>query len=911
MTVSRSQHTVLVVEDTQDIVMGIKDLLEHDGYAVTVAGTCASAIEQLRTQHVNAILLDLMLPDGDGLEVMKAAHSLDPTLPVVIVTANASTEKTVGALTRGAFAYLTKPYNREELKQTLRRAIGVKELAVKVERVQHLLSESEERFRSLVESATDAIIVADGRGIIISWNRSASTLFGYSDEEAVGQPLTLLMPERYRDAHQRGLSRMASTGRGRVMGTVVELHGLKKDGTEFPIELALATWRNADRTFYSGIIRDISERKKAEQALAQLEREYSLILTRAGEGIYGLDRDGRTTFVNPAAARLLGHDPDELAGRSMHEVLHHSKPDGTPYPAEQCPIYTGLRDGQEHRVSTEVFWRKDHTCFPVEYVSTPIVEQGVVTGAVVVFRDITERREAERLLNDSQERFRQLAEHIREVFWMTDLAKQRMLYISPGYEEIWGRSCESLYASPLSWVDAIHPEDRSRVFDAATHKQAVGAYDEEYRIVRPDGTIRWICDRAFPIRDASGIVYRVVGFAEDITDHKRIQQSLRISEERLERVIQGSSDGFWDATVLLDEPWSSPHTPVWWSPQVKAMLGYTEEEFPDVLESWASRLHPEDASRVFAALTAHIERRDPYDVEYRLLTKAGEYQWFRARGQAIWDDSGQAVRMSGSLQCVTDRKRAEDALRRSEQFLREVINNTTAVIYVKNADGRYLLTNRQFEQIFNLTTEQIVGHTDHEIFPKDIADAFRANDVTVLERNTTVEYEEYAPHPDGLHAYISIKFPLCDQTGTPYATCGISTDITERKRMEDELRANEVRVRLALLAAPVGLWGWELQTDHLYWSPQVDTFLGVAPGSIRGTQNELLALVYPEDRDLIRLALRRALEPQRADVTFEHRVLWPDGSLHRLTWTGHILREPTGSAVRVLGTVRKQTIHRG
>ena len=130
----------------------------------------------------------------------------------MIVTANISTDRTVGSLTQGAFAYLTKPYNREELKQTLRRAIGVKELAVKVERVQHLLSESEDRFRSLVESATDAIIVANGQGLIVSWNRSASRLFGYADEEAIGQPLTLLMPARYRHAHEQGLARMELNG---------------------------------------------------------------------------------------------------------------------------------------------------------------------------------------------------------------------------------------------------------------------------------------------------------------------------------------------------------------------------------------------------------------------------------------------------------------------------------------------------------------------------------------------------------------------------------------------------------------------------------------------------------------------------------------------------------------------------
>jgi PAS domain S-box-containing protein len=895
-----------VVEDTQDIVMGLKDLLEHDGYAVAVAGTCASAIEQVRTQHVNAILLDLTLPDGDGLEVMKAAHSLDPTLPVIIVTANTSPDKTVGSLTRGAFNYLIKPYNTEELRQTLRRAIGVKELAVKVERVQHLLSESEDRFRSLVESATDAIIVANGRGVIISWNRSASMLFGYSNEEAIGQPLTILMPERFRHAHEQGLARIASTGKGRIMGSVVELHGLKKDGTEFPIELSLATWRNTENTYYSGIIRDISERKKAEQALAQLERQYSLILTRAGEGIYGLDRDGRTTFVNPAAARLLGYDRDELAGRSMHQVLHHSKPDGRPYPVEECPIYAALRDGVVYRVSSDVFWRKDQTNFPVEYVSTPIVEQGVVTGAVVVFRDITERREAERLLKDSQERFRQLAEHIREVFWMTDPAKQHMLYVSPGYEEIWGRSCESLYASPQSWLDAIHPEDRPRVVEAATHKQVAGTYDEEYRIVRPDGTIRWICDRAFPVRDASGNVYRIVGFAEDITDRKDIQESLRVSEERLERVIQGSSDGFWDGTVPPDLPWNSPHTPVWWSPQIKTMLGYSDEEFPDVLESWTSRLHPEDAERVMAALTAHIEQRETYDVEYRLRAKSGEYRWFRARGQATRNEAGQVVRMSGSLRDVTDRRRAEEALRRHQQLLQDVVNNTTAVIYVKYADGRYLLTNRRFEQLFNLTTDQIVGHTDHEIFPRDFADAFRANDVAVLERNTTVEYEEYAPHADGPHAYISIKFPLCDHTGKPYATCGISTDITERKRIEDELRASEAQARLALTVAPVGSWDWDLQDSRLYWSPQVDTFLGVPPGSTRGAESELLGLVHPDDREAILLAKRRALEQQRADVTFEHRVMWPDGTFHQLTWTGHIIRDQAGRAVRILGTVHEQ-----
>ncbi len=114
---------------------------------------------------------------------------------------------------------------------------------------------------------------------------------------------------------------------------------------------------------------------------------------------------------------------------------------------------------------------------PVEYVSTPIIEKGVVAGAVIVFRDITERREAERAVEESQQRFRQLAEHINEVFWITDPTKDRIIYISPGYEETWGRSCESLYASPYSWMEAIHPEDRPRV-TTAVGRQDRGLLDE-------------------------------------------------------------------------------------------------------------------------------------------------------------------------------------------------------------------------------------------------------------------------------------------------------------------------------------------------------------------------------------------------------------------------------------------------
>jgi PAS domain S-box-containing protein len=515
---------ILVVDDDPDISQALLDFLEHDGYRVDVAATGFEALARSKRLSYSAVILDIGLPDVDGLVVLSKLQEYDPQLPIIILTAFTAPERTAGAVGHGAFALLTKPYNREQLRGTLRRAIGVKVLATRVETAESALNASENRFQSVVQSAIDAIVLADGRGNIIFWNRAAERMFGYSEGEALGQSLTTIMPARYREAHERGLAAFRLTGHSRIMGSSIELQGLKKDGAEIPIELSLGTWRIGGETYYCGIIREISERKRMEEAHAEqvrLSTLQELILNSAGDGIYGIDVQGRTTFVNPAAAGMLGWTKEELVGRPMHSTLHHSKADGTPYPPEECPIYAAIKDGKTYSMAEEVFWKKDGSCFPVEYVSTPIVERNTVTGAVVIFKDITERKYMESALRDSEERFREVTEHIMDVFWMTDLDKKRMLYVSPGYQELWGRSCESLYASPQSWLDAIHPEDQDRIRHASTRRQALGQYAEQYRIIRPDGSIRWIRDRAFPIRDASGTVYRVAGIAQDITELKR------------------------------------------------------------------------------------------------------------------------------------------------------------------------------------------------------------------------------------------------------------------------------------------------------------------------------------------------------------------------------------------------------
>ena len=172
---------------------------------------------------------------------------------------------------------------------------------------------------------------------------------------------------------------------------------------------------------------------------------------------------------------------------------------------------------------------EDITC-EVRLVRLPASGLVLVRGSIT---DITARKLGEEALRESQRRFRELAENIKEVFWMSDPQKNEILYVSPAYEQIWGRTCESLYASPRSWLEAIHTDDRARILDAAVTKQATDTYDEEYRVVQPTGTTRWIHDQAFPVRDAAGTVCRIVGIAEDITERKQAEGQVQQSLEQL------------------------------------------------------------------------------------------------------------------------------------------------------------------------------------------------------------------------------------------------------------------------------------------------------------------------------------------------------------------------------------------
>ncbi len=286
-----------------------------------------------------------------------------------------------------------------------------------------------------------------------------------------------------------------------------------------------------------------------------------------------------------------------------------------------------------------------------------------------------EHGQAAKALLESELRFRQLAENIREVFWLSDPSNNKILYVSPAYEEIWGRSAAALYLSPRDWTDAIHPEDRGRVIEAARIKQAKGDYDEEYRIIRPDGSIRWIRDQAFPVPGKDRKIVRVAGIAEDITDRKRAAEELRESDRRFRDLLANVDL----ASVMLD---------------AKGRITYCNDYFlqltgwqrAEVLgRNWFERFLPpphDELKGAFSALLAGTPAALHHENE--ILTRSGVPRLIRWNNSVLRSASGEVIGTASIGEDITERKEAEDKIKRLNRVYTVLSGINAAIVRIRD-----------------------------------------------------------------------------------------------------------------------------------------------------------------------------------------------------------------------------------
>ncbi len=300
-------------------------------------------------------------------------------------------------------------FDQEEL-SLLRGMAKVLALALRMLRTVDTLQQSEEHSRAILQYADDAFISMNAGGVVTAWNEKATKTFGWSESNAIGRELAeLVVPPERRPAHRQGLARFLETGEGPMLNQRVELMASRADGMEIPVEIAIWPVRSGGAWNFNAFVRDISDRRRSEEALERLATDLRLLLESAAEGIWGVDTEGNFTFVNRAASEMLGWDAVELIGRNSHDLIHHSHADGSPYPRHECTTAQSFRTGEAHRIDGEILWRRNGVPFPASYASFPIKREGVVEGAVVTCSDITERQGAADALRDANLRLQELA----------------------------------------------------------------------------------------------------------------------------------------------------------------------------------------------------------------------------------------------------------------------------------------------------------------------------------------------------------------------------------------------------------------------------------------------------------------------------------------------------------------------
>jgi diguanylate cyclase (GGDEF)-like protein/PAS domain S-box-containing protein len=429
---------------------------------------------------------------------------------------------------------------------------------------------------------------------------------------------------------------------------------LHRDGRTIWVDMRRVSLETQGSKVAVGTVADVTARMEAERALAKSEQMRTAVFESLDEGLIVLDRDGAVIAANRNAAEMLGVVLERLhdSGVATPAVAAYFE-DGARIDFETSVALQVLRDGAEVRDVPIRLVREDGSerWVNANYFPLRDSDDEVPRGVIWSLTDITDARRLATRLAESERRFRDIAENVRAVFWVRNTETGEVLYVSPGYEEIWGRPVDALLRNGGAWIDAIHPDDRPRVMREALAREASDAYDAEYRIIRPDGSTRWIHDRAFTLRGSVEQAEVVTGMAEDVTERRETEHALAEARERARAAFLNAPTG--SAIFAVED--GQPGAVLEVNPALCAMLGYPEAVLlgadPQLV---TGQLEISDSWRRLAAGAI-----DTYGVEHPLTRSDGREIFSRLQVSLIRDADGDPIYGVVQVEDITAARRSE------------------------------------------------------------------------------------------------------------------------------------------------------------------------------------------------------------------------------------------------------------
>jgi PAS domain S-box-containing protein len=638
-----------------------------------------------------------------------------------------------------------------------------------------------ERFNQALSYAMEGISCIDRQGHYVQVNQAYANAVGYSPEAMIGMDWQPTVHPDDLEAVKRAYQQMLEQGK-----VEVEARGVRRDGTIFYKQLVMITVYDMQQqmTGHYCFMKDISDRKASELALQVSEQRYVTLAQAVPVGIFRTDPNGYCLYVNDRWCQMTGLTAASAQQDGWAQTLH---------PADRDRVLAEWYDCAQQNLPFQSEYRFQKPNGDIIWVIGQAIaeygHEGELIGYVGSITDISAAKRAELIrqqveadLQQSEQKFRAVFDHMFQLIGILT-PDGSVIEANRTALDVIGMSLSDVVGQPF-WDTPwwTHSPQLQRQLKTAIVRAAAGElvrFEAEH--ILADGSSIFVDFSMKPVWDETGTVVMLIPEGRDVNDRKQVEIQLRQQEAFLKSIYDGTEQAIFVINVgLAGELRYASFNPV-----SARYAGVTQAQIQDRT--------PEEAfgADLGAALRQNYERcleAGTSIVYEERLDFAAHVIWTLTTLVPLRDQSDRIYRIIGTATDITDRKQIEEALRASEQRLQALLDNSTTVIYMKDTQGRYMLMNRSYEVLFHLDRNQVKGKTDHDIFPPVIADAFQLNDREVIAAGVAIEKEEVAPQDDGLHTYISIKFPLFDANGKIYAVCGMSTDISDRKRQEEILQ---------------------------------------------------------------------------------------------------------------------------
>ena len=773
------------------------------------------------------------------------------------------------------------------------------------------LQESEEKFRSVTQSANDAIITADSSGIITDWNEGAERIFGYSEFEIDGKNLSVILQQEYRDLYLGNVEKILNGEDFDIVGKTLEINGLRKDGEEFPLELSLAEWETDSGRFFTGIIRDITIRKQSEEALKQISTRLKLAVQAGGVGVWDFDILNNTLLWDDRMFELYGIEKNRFipAYRSWVNGVH---PDDQKRSDEEIRMAiqgekefdTEFRicwpDGSIHNIRANGLVIRDSSAKPIRMIGTNW--------------DITEQKSLEEKLKSSEINFRTFFETQNDLILVANM-QGRIIYVNDLVSHKLGYSKEELYSMhvldlnpaelrseaedifgdmlgmkrdscplPLSKKDGTRIPVETRIWfgkwngencifglskDLSSEQEALAKFNKIFDsnpalmaiTTVPDGIFTDVNNTflvktgyskneiigksaaelglfiepkkqeaattelgkngllnnlELQIKTRSGKILDGLFSGEiiesqeqklfltvmvDVSERKLAENIVRESESNLAEAQRIAHIGSWE--------WDMTTNIVKWSKEMFRVFDIDPETYDGSPLALIEVLHPDDVDMFTQNMNNNLSNGNSPSLEYRVIHRDGSIHSILAEGRMEYNQDEKPFRSIGTVQDITERKRAEKEIQQANIFLDSVVENIPNMIFIKDVKTlRYLRFNKAGESLLGISKEDILGKSDYDFFTKEIADVFteKDNEVITLGKRIDVLEESVPTKHQGIRILHVKKLPIYNDKGDPEYLLGVAEDITERKKADQTLKVSEEKYRTMLNASPDGIF---------------------------------------------------------------------------------------------------------